>query len=284
MKRQRLWLVANAASGSINAERLADLRQQLEDLGDLAGESLLPGGQLPGRQELEQAGVHTLVAFGGDGTMNGIVRHLDSWSGAVLVLPGGTQNLLSHRLHGDAAPEAIVTQFAGGALERVTMPAIRSPSGMALAEVLVGPGATWSDLRESMREGDLAAMASSFAEAVRQSAGGPAVMLTDPPLGRPQGYPAVRLVPSGNRIAVEGYGPDSIADYARQGAAILLRDFRQGPHELLGRHDAMTCRSDAPIELMFDGERCTGGREERFTPGPCPVGFLASAARAMNDV
>ena len=134
-----------------------------------------------------------------------------------------------------------------------------------------------------MRDGDFGAMAANLAEAVRQSAGGPPVSLVEPPLGRPEGYPAVRLSPCGNSIAIAGYGPDGVAEYARQGAAILRRDFRNGPHDSLGCHPSVTCRSDHPIELMFDGERTTGPREIRFAVKPCPVAFLRSAISQQPD-
>ena len=59
-------------------------------------------------------------------------------------------------------------------------------------------------------------------------------------------------------------GAETIADYARQGVALLRRDFREGPHDELGWHRAIVCRSSDPIELMIDGERATGSCEERF--------------------
>jgi hypothetical protein len=80
-------------------------------------------------------------------------------------------------------------------------------------------------------------------------------------------------------IAVDGYGAEKLADYARQGLAIVQRDFRRGPHDELGRHRTVLCRSEEPIELMIDGERATGEREERFTIAPFGVTFLAHPDR-----
>ena len=140
MNHERTWLVANAASGSSNDEQLAGLRELLRQ--SLAGETLLPKAPLPTPRQLDRAGVATVVAFGGDGTVNGLVSSLADWGGAVLVLPGGTQNLLSHSLHGESDTQDIVERFAKGSLTRTIIPLIISPRGQALSEVLAGPGAT----------------------------------------------------------------------------------------------------------------------------------------------
>jgi hypothetical protein len=102
------------------------------------------------------------------------------------------------------------------------------------------------------------------------------VTLADPPLGNPDGYSAVRLYPRDGALAADGYGAQGLADYARQGLALVRRDFREGPHDELGLHPEVTCRSDAPIELMLDGERASGGREERFALVACDLRFLVS--------
>jgi hypothetical protein len=160
----------------------------------------------------------------------------------------------------------------------VRRPLIRCSAGDALVEIVAGPGATWSDVRESLRERELGEIASSMREAIGKSAGGPMVSVVEPPLGKPEGYPAIRLHPDGDhRLVVDGYGADGVLDYAKQGLALLKRDFREGPHDELGQHPVIVCRADAPIELMLDGERATGGEEERFVVTGCDVTFLASA-------
>ena len=83
-------------------------------------------------------------------------------------------------------------------------------------------------------------------------------------------------------IAIDCYGAETLGDYAQHGLALLRRDFREGPHDELGRHTAVVCRADEPIELMIDGERRTGEREERFQIHECPVVFLASNRHAAQ--
>lgn len=272
-----IWLVVNAASGSNDGDAEERLVEALSAAGHAPARVVrLPDDDLPDAAALDSAGVDLLVTFTGDGTANAQVAKLHGWNGQVLVLPGGTQNLLARTLHGERPAEEIVGLLGSGRLAERKLAMIRSAHGEALCEILAGPGAIWSDVRETMRDGDVAGIASTLTEAVRQSAGGPAVMLAEPALGKPEGYPAIRLSPASSALAVDGYGADGIGDLARQGMAILRRDFRQGPHDELGQHDHVTCRSDAPIELMLDGERVTGGTEEHFTIAPCPVRFLAS--------
>ena len=277
---RRTWLVLNSASGSNTQEAVENVRAALAGAGhDPARIVRLPDDDLPDRAALEAAGVGLLVTFTGDGTANAQVSRLHGWSGCLLVLPGGTQNLLAKRLHGAASPVEIVSALAAAGpddgLKPRDLSMIRSAHGDALCEIVVGPGATWSDVRETIRDGDVARVAATLAEAIRQSAGGPQVVVAQPALGKTDGYPAVRLAPQGSAIGVDGYHAEGLGDFARQGVAILRRDFRQGPHDELGAHSDVLCRSHEPIELMIDGERATGGLEERFLIAPCPVGFLA---------
>ena len=271
------WLVINTASGSYSEQAVADLVGGMQLIGMLPERTLaIPDEAAPDRAVLETAGVELLAIFTGDGTVNGVVSGLYGWGGAVLVLPGGTQNLLAKALHGDRSAEAIVARMGEGPapLERRHM--VRTSQGDALCEVLAGPGAHWSDVREAMREGDLGGMATTLGEAISQSTGGALVRITDPLLGKAEGYPAVRAHPVGGSMAIDGYGAATLADYARQGVALLRRDFREGPHDALGSHRTIMCRSDVPIELMIDGERSTGGCEERFEVIECPVEFFAT--------
>ena len=236
----------------------------------------IPDEPQPDRAALEAADVDLLAIYTGDGTINGVVTQLYGWAGHVLVLPGGTQNLLAKALHGDVAAAEIVAAAGEGRAAPVIRHLIRTSQGDALCEVLAGPGAKWSDVREAMREGDLGGMAATLGEAIGQSAGGTPVQIVEPALGKPEGYPAVLVHPAGEQMIVDGYGAETMADYAKQGLALLRRDFREGPHDELGDHHAIVCRSDEPIELMIDGERMTGGRHERFEIHKCPVEFLAT--------
>jgi hypothetical protein len=271
------WLVVNGASGSNDAETVPRLREALSAAGAAPLRIVdIQAEDCPDAGTLAAAGVRLLSIFAGDGTVGSLAARAEGWDGEVLVLPGGTANLLSRALHGERDAAQIVAELPN--LRAVRRQAIRCGQGSALSEVLAGPGAVWSDVREGLRESDVVGVAASGAEAVRQSIAGPMVHLREPPVGRDSGYAGLRLVPDGGRIAVSGYGAETFSDYLRQGVALLKRDYRAGPHDDLGQHAAALCRSSdgAPIELMIDGERRTGGPEERFSLAELDVNLLAA--------
>lgn len=274
-----VWLVVNSASGSNDEAAVAGVRAALAAGGAAPARIVdIRDEPCPDAAALHAAGVGLVAVFGGDGTVNGLVGGLDGWDGAALVLPGGTANLLARALHGEMPAEQIASLVAG--LRPIRRQSIICSQGRALIEVLAGPGAVWSDVREGLREGDLVEVAATGAEAVRQSVAGPMVHLQEPPVGRDGGYAGIRLVPEGDCMAVTGYGAETFGDYLLQGVALLKRDYREGPHEKLGLHGQVLCRSSdgSPIELMIDGERRTGGPEERFSLAELAVDLLAARA------
>ena len=274
-----LWLVANSASGSNDDKALAELVERLSSAGHAPARVIDCSSEaLPGRAELERAGVATLAVFTGDGTISALLPPLEGWDGHVLVLPGGTTNLLAKMLHDPCDLAVIVAAFAEGQARPERRSCVRWSGHTAMCEVLAGPGAKWSDVREGMRERDLGAVTSTALDAVKGSAGGATVQLVAPPLGHEQGYAGVRIVPHQSGLAVSGYRADGVADYLKQGLALLQRDFREGPHDELGEHRELLCRSadGSPIELMIDGERAAGKSEERFSLAMLALDLLAT--------
>lgn len=260
-----LWLVVNSASGSNTEAAVRAVRESLAGAGADPACIIDAADGLPGRAELERAGLRRLAVFAGDGTVSTLATTIEGWSGALLVLPGGTANLLSQALHGERDAEAIAASLPR--LPTIRRSCIRSPGLTALVEALIGPGATWSDVREELREGGMGQVAGAAVAAIRETTSGPMVGLVDPAVGRLDGYAGIRLEPAGPGMVVEGYGADTIGDFLRHGLALLRRDFRQGPHEELGCHQTVRCRSlgDAPLPLMIDGERREGSREQQFS-------------------
>jgi|KBSSwiStaDraftv2_1062776.scaffolds.fasta_scaffold95352_4 diacylglycerol kinase family enzyme len=277
-----LWLVVNPASGSNSEAAIAALTASLAQARNAPARVLrLPDDALPSRAMLEAANVATLAIFTGDGTINAQVAQLHGWSGTVLVLPGGTQNLLAKALHGDVDAPTIAARLGRGELQRTQRQAVRTSAGDALIEVLAGPGATWADVREGVRDMDISAIATALTEAVRSTADGAAVRVSSPPMGKSEGYRAVRIDADAGTLTLDGYDAQDLGDLAAHGVSMLVkRDFRQGPHEELGQTETVTCTSDDPIALMIDGERRDGTREEEFRCVTLPVNFLASSAAA----
>lgn len=277
---RRLWLLINGASGSHDEARFQELLALLEQAGTPPGRIVdCQNDGTPERSMLEQSGVDTLAVHGGDGTLNASITALEGWGGTVLPLPGGTANLLCGMLYGEAGLEEIITLFGNGKLVSRRPHCIRSSAGTGLAEILAGPGASWADVREEMREGNIVETLATAVDAASQSTAGPMVLIRQPRLGRESGYAGVRVSVAPEGMVVQGYGAEDIGDYLKQGLALLKRDFREGPHDELGLHDLVTCQSesDEPISLMIDGERRTGQREEQFSLAQLQLDLLCKA-------
>lgn len=275
---QTLWLLANGASGSNDPQALTALQADLAAAGSAPARVIdISEEDLPNRAALEAAGVSTLAIFTGDGTANTAISALEGWAGDILILPGGTSNLLSRALHGEMTAAEIVAAYGRKDFATAPRNVLRCSAGIALCEILAGPGATWGDVREELRDGTLVDSASKALDAARASSSGPMVLLTAPVLGREEGYAGIRLVPGAAGVTVDGYAVDGVFDYLRQGVALLRRDFREGPHDELGTLEQVTCRSadGTPIELLIDGERRTGQSQERFSLAPLAVNLLA---------
>jgi hypothetical protein len=225
-----------------------------------------------------------VVIFTGDGTVNAIVSALYGWEGVILVLPGGTMNILAHRLHGEAEPAEIIAKVAAGRARAVRPTLVRSRHGDGLSGILAGPGVAWGEVREALRDVDVLGTILGAAEAIGESAGGARVHCREPECGRAEGYSAIQITPASEGLAVNGYYAETVADYAKQGIALLRRNFREGPHDDLGIHGSvrLACPERETMGLLIDGEAVDGegaptANDETFTLARCEVDLLATA-------
>jgi hypothetical protein len=274
-----VWLVCNPTSGSNDDAAVDAVAQAFAQAGlDLARIVRFPDDPAPGPADLDEAGVDLLAVFGGDGTTHSIVAAAHCWGGALLVLPGGTMNLLSKRMHGDVPAPEIVARLAGGAWRTTRPNIIRSRHGIGLTGALAGPGTVWNEVREAMRSVNLLEFVATAREAISQSANGPKVMCAEVDCGREDGYAAIAVVPHEDGLEANGFYAESLGDYAGQGIALLNRNFRDGPHDALGRHTRLrlVCPSGERMGLLIDGEPFDGGSEEIFELGPCEVDLVTT--------
>lgn len=278
---RKTWLVVNPDSGSYDEASFEALTRCFAEQGIVIERVVhFPDDDLPTAADLDAAGIDMVTIYTGDGTINALVTGLYGWGGSVLILPGGTMNLLPHRLHGEVEAEAIVARVAAGRYERCRPHVIRCEAGDALAGLLAGPGTAWNEVREAMRHFDIVGIAEGAAEAIGESTAGPTVRLVDPAIGLADGYPLVLMSPGGETMRIAGYHSETVGDYAQQGVALLKRDFREGPHDELGRYDTMTMTSadGGGIDVLIDGEPASLPSQVTFRVVPCEVDLLASGA------
>lgn len=277
----KVWLVCNAASGSNNDAAVEELVEAFGTAGlDLDRVLRFPDDPAPSPADLDAAGVDILTVFGGDGTTHSVVMEASGWDGAVLVLPGGTMNLLAKRMHGDIPAPEIVARLGSVPLRTVRPNVIRSRHGIGLTGALAGPGTVWNEVREAMRAMNVIDFVASTKEAIAQSANGPKVKVDGIEVdgAREEGYAAITVVPKDDGLRANGYYAESLADYAGQGIALLNRNFRDGPHDEMGRHPKLrlVCPTGEPMGLLIDGEPFDGAPEEEFELGTCEVDLVTT--------
>lgn len=276
---EAIWLVCNAASGSNNARAVEQLEHALTEGGlPIEGRTAFPDEPLPETAELDRRGIGLVVVYAGDGTINSAIERLGGWHGAMLVLPGGTMNLLARRLHGDRPTMEIVGDIAAGRGRRCRPDVIECPHGRALAGLMAGPGTSWCEVREAMREGDVAAIAAGAVKALEDSLGGAGIACRDPALGRREGYPLLMFTPEPGGMTVEAYHAESAGEYVAQGWALLKRNFREGPHDELGsvRRIVIASSDGAEFGLLIDGEARKSGPQVELVLASCAIDLLAT--------
>jgi len=273
------WLVTNSASGSNADGAVEELVALFRAHGlEFTRHTRFPDEDLPDIAMLDAEGIGTLVVFTGDGTVNTLLTSLGGWQGAVLVLPGGTMNLLYHRLHGDRSIEQTVAAALRGEGRIVRPGVIHGAQGNGYAEVLAGPGTSWGEVREAMREGDVTELAASAVRAVGETLAGQGIICAQPRLGHEDGYPLISLRPNDEAIEIVAYYADSTGEYLEQAAALVRRNFRDGPHEELGRDRTVRLvgAEGQPFGVLVDGEQTPSTTQAEFRLAPCEVDLIAT--------
>ncbi|QZH76195.1 MAG: hypothetical protein JY451_06515 [Erythrobacter sp.] len=280
---RRIWFINNAASGSNDVALLAECEKLCgQNALTIAHRTSFPEQELPTPDVLDAAGIDLVTIYAGDGTVNATLHALAGWSGAVLVLPGGTMNLFYHRLFGKAELAEVLMAVAAGEAQPRRPAIISAPCGNAYAGLLAGPGTAWNDVREAMRSKDPLQMASGAQAALAETLFGDMLACEEPPLGRRDGYPLLLLTPTEAGIVVEAYHAETASEYLEQAAALARRDFRNGPHERLGTARSLTLANVAGgnFGVLVDGEPCEVDGPTRFALVECDVHLLATVADA----
>lgn len=153
---KRTWLVVNPTSGSVDESTIARVEAALEEHATLVGRTDFPEVPLPDQAELNERRIDTLVLLAGDGTINAAACAYSSWHGALLILPGGTMNLLPKLLHGVADPATIIASAAEA--RAIDLPYASADGRCGYVGLILGPAASWGRARERLRAGKLRGM------------------------------------------------------------------------------------------------------------------------------
>jgi diacylglycerol kinase family enzyme len=263
------WLIVNEASGSYDAGVIADIETWFADGGQPVDCIVrCPDEELPSPQRLRDAGVEILTIYAGDGTTNSALKAAAGWDGAVLILPGGTMNLLARALHGESSCQKIIAQACAEQRTR-QLNTVEIGDNIAYVGVIAGPTTSWAKVREKARHSEVGELVfTAIPEAITESLSGPQVGLQ----GQAETYPAIFAAPRETTMALCGFTAAGIGEVVAHASAWLNGDFREGPRVDLGEAEHVVLVSEAEsIGLLIDGE-----------PAKCKPGDLLRLGRAPH--
>ncbi|MGB3795469.1 MAG: diacylglycerol kinase family protein [Alteraurantiacibacter sp.] len=281
-----LWLIHNDASGSNDREALERMSEGCVDCGlRVAFSTCFPTDDLPTPAMLDAAKLDLVAIFAGDGTVNAALGALKGWGGQVLILPGGTMNLLYHRLFGELELEDVLALAGSGGLVARRPSIITSPLGVAYAGLLAGPGTSWNDVREAMRNTDVLGLATETREAFARTLQDEPLRCLEPPLGRAEGYPLLLMEPGDGAIDIKAYHAETTGEFIDQLMALAKHDFREGPHSNIGQEKNVTlCGvNKGEFGVLLDGEPTDANGATRFELSACEVDLLAAKTEDRPD-
>lgn len=275
---RRLWFITNPNSGSATHEKCTALEAVFEERGlALAGRTRFPEDAIPDPAALDAADVDTVVLFAGDGTINAALCALAHWSGAFLILPGGTMNMLAKMLHGDADPAAIV-RAAHHVARQVALPYVEAGPHRAFVGLIVGPAAHWGRAREAARAGRIARFAGALRNAWRRTFGrgirirGVADM--------DQRYQAIFVAPAHGALQVNAIDARDWGAMAELGWTWLTGDWVAARAVTQREAPQIEPYSSRPVLALFDGEPVRLAPGTVIRAGMTRPNFLATAREA----
>lgn len=266
-------VIVNRASGT-HDPALCDAIAEIIEMhsGRPADFITIPEDPIPGPADAMAAGTDCIVIFAGDGTVSAVVDAMEGWRGDVLVLPGGTMNLLSRKLHGDRDALAILDDALRPNARHVRLPVAQGHGLRSLVGIVAGPTAAWGDVREDIRNRDIPSLIESVPQALQETLQGDPVFVD----GIKGEFQAIFIDPEDGGLIASAILAGTPAELLQHGLAWLRGDFRDGPQAPLLRAPSLTLRRDGDFSLLVDGEQAQVESPCHFELGRCGLRFIAT--------
>lgn len=157
----------NPASGSVSADGGERLRVVLENAGVKDAEIIEMDhddrkGQM---KKLAAINADLFVVWGGDGTLKAALETVGQITPNLLLLPGGTMNLLPKAIHGDKTWDQVIIDVVASP-KRKMLPAGKVNDELFFCAMLAGAPARFAEARESLRRGELVKAATEARAAI----------------------------------------------------------------------------------------------------------------------
>lgn len=272
---KRLWFVTNPKSGTATLAKADALAALFVEHGlTVVGRTAFPDDALPTPESLMADAVDTAVLFAGDGTINAAVAALAQWDGAILILPGGTMNMLAKHLHGTVDAATIVTRaMAGG--RRTALPYVDVAGHRALVGLILGPAATWVRAREMVRAGRLRGLGRALRHAWQRTFGR-GIRLDGVP-GLKHGAQAVFVRAEADHLDVAAVDARDFGAIARLGWEWVTGDWVAAAEVTHCKVRAFRTRGHKPALALVDGEPIMLEPKSVVRAGVMPDLFIATA-------
>jgi diacylglycerol kinase family enzyme len=157
----------NPASGSVTADGGEKLRAALAANG-VHGADLVEVDRSGCDTQLKDLAAQKpdlFIVWGGDGTLRSALGVVGQATPNLLLLPGGTMNLLTRSIHGDKTWDVILKEVLA-APKRHILPAGQVNDEVFYCAMLAGAPARLAEARESLRRGELVKAATEAAAAL----------------------------------------------------------------------------------------------------------------------
>ena len=157
----------NPKSGSVPADARERLTAVLSEAG-IKGADLIEtdpedcDGQL---KRLAEMAPDLFIVWGGDGTIRAALSIVGPITPNLLILPGGTMNLLPHAIHGEKAWDVVLRDVLKGPRHK-SLSAGEVNGDRFYCAMLAGAPAKFAEARESIRRGELAKAAAQTGTAI----------------------------------------------------------------------------------------------------------------------
>jgi diacylglycerol kinase family enzyme len=153
----KVGVIINTSSGSYDSESEQKMLSILTGAGVVEPKVWCGEAKEMERFFAEAAGqkLEVLIVLGGDGTIRTAAEACAEMGSCLILLPGGTMNMLPRALYGNVSWEAALRKTLAAPSTKV-LSGGRVANKLFFIAAIVGAPALWTQPRESMREGNIA--------------------------------------------------------------------------------------------------------------------------------